>query len=109
MGLASPPSFWPLPDFPGQHLAAAPRSSLGPPTVRSLMQVVLIALLKAGRFGQWFHNTSKREMEILIQANLRIITWETVSQRVLRTISEVKRKTSTYAALLKGVCVCLCV
>lgn len=69
------------------------------------MQVVVIALVKVGCFGQWFRNISKKEMEILIQANLRIITWETVSQRVLRTISEVKRETSTHTVLLKGVCV----
>lgn len=71
------------------------------------MQVVIIALVKEGRFGQWFRNISKKEMEILIQANPRIITWETVSQRVLRTISAVKRETSTYTVLLKGVCVCV--
>ena len=71
------------------------------------MQVVIIALVKACCFSQWFRNISKKEMEILIQANLRIITWETVSQRVLRTISEVKRETSTHTVLLKGVCVCV--
>ena len=71
------------------------------------MQVVIIALVKEGRFGQWFRNISKKEMEILIQANPRIITWETVSQRVLRTISAVKRETSTYTVLLMGVCVCV--
>ena len=31
-------------------------------------------------------NNSENKMENLIQANLRIITWETVSQKILRTV-----------------------
>ena len=34
------------------------------------------------------NNLSKGEMENLIQAKLRIITQETVSQRALRTVSK---------------------
>ena len=33
-------------------------------------------------------NKSENKMENLIQANLRIITWETVSQKILRTVSK---------------------
>ena len=32
------------------------------------------------------HSQAKKEMEHFIQTNLRIITWETVSQRGLRTV-----------------------
>ena len=33
-------------------------------------------------------NKSENKMENLIQANLRIITWEIVSQKILRTVSK---------------------
>ena len=51
------------------------------------------------------NNLSKGEMENLIQAKLRIITPETVSQRALRTVSELIRgEVSIYVVRTKWVC-----
>ena len=38
-------------------------------------------------------NESQKEMENFIQANLRIITWETVFQKALRTVSSIRGQT----------------
>ena len=52
-GLASPPSFWPLPDLPVSFFfffAAALCSLLGPPVVRQLRQVIINFPGQGGQF-----------------------------------------------------------